>query len=234
MSCTWLVDGLSSMIAYESSDHERASLNRRALASIAAGRTIPAAEWLGGTRRRRGHPHLHDYAWLRQFQTQSWSLMEFFCGSGATPERRAAFQQIFHDPDLLKNPAKAFERHLGCALDELFAQWRAWVEEQGVGEHHPPSPDVAEYLTQGPLAKISAPETLPRDRVEAVRAWGERGYAFVAEQVIALLRGGDEELRAEAVYALECVSGLSLGSSAEAWEAWMEGVRGQRVGGQGS
>lgn len=236
VSCAWLVDGLSSLIAYEHSEHERATLNRRALAAIAARRTIPAAEWLAakptGRRRRHGHSDLHDYAWLRRCQTQSWSLMEFLCGCGATPERRAAFQQFFHDGDLQKHPAEAFERHFGCSLDGLFAQWRAWVEEQGMGEHRPPPPAVAEYLTQGPLAQITAAGTTRRARVEAIREWSERGYTIGAEQVIGLLRGDDEELRAEAVYALECASGLSLGLSPEAWEAWCERVRGQRVGRQ--
>ncbi|HEX7447977.1 MAG TPA: hypothetical protein VF306_10550 [Pirellulales bacterium] len=225
VSCAWLLDGLAGMIAYESSEHERASLNRRALAGIASGRTLPAEEWFAGapTRKRRSTGQLADlqtYAWFRQFQTQSRSLMEFVCGQGATPEWRAAFQQLFNDRDLQKHPAETFEHHFGCPIDELFAQWRAWVEQQGGGEHLPPSPQVAEYLTAGPLAKISAPETPRRDRIEAIREWGERGYLFGAEHVIALLRGDDEELRAEAVYALECVSGVSLGTTAESWEAW--------------
>lgn len=227
VSCAWLIDGLSGIIGYELSDHERGSLNRRALAGIAAGRTIPAAEWLAGIRRRHGRTDLQDYAWMRQCQTQSWSLMEFVAGCGATPERRAAFQQLFRDRDLLKNPAEIFERHFGCSLDELFAHWRARVEQQGVGEHHPPPPAVADYLTQGPLAQITAAGTTRRARVEAIREWGESGYVFGAEQVIGLLRGDDDEFREEAAYALECVSGLSLGSSAEPWEAWLAGVTGQ-------
>ncbi|HJT34601.1 MAG TPA: WD40 repeat domain-containing protein [Pirellulales bacterium] len=233
VSCAWLVDGLSNLIAYEKSEDERASLNRRALAGSAAGRTLPDVEWLAGkpTGRRRRHrldPDLQDYIWLRQFEAQSWSLMEFVCGCNATPERRAAFQQLFNDAELLKSPAEAFERHFGGSLDELFGQWRAWVEQQGVGEHHSPPQAVAEYLTQGPLAQITAAGTTRRARVEAIREWSERGYTIGAEQVIGLLRGDDEEFREEAIYALECVSGFSLGSSAEAWEAWAEGVRGQR------
>lgn len=232
VSCAWLVDGLSGMIAYGPSDHERASLSRRALGGIAAGRTIPAIDWLVRTptrrRRSRGHPDLHEYAWLRQFLTQSWSLMEFVCGHGATPDRRAAFRQLFNDPEIQKSPADAFERHFGYSLDELFTHWRRWVEEQGAGEHEPPSLPVAEYLTSYPLAKISAADTLRRDRVGAIREWGERGYAFGAEQIVGLLRGGDDEFIAEAVYALECVSGLSLGSSAECWQEWVAGVGAQR------
>ncbi len=216
----WLIDGLAGMIAYESSEHERASLNRRAMAGIAAGRTISAVEWFANTPARLWLKsvrckNLRNYVWLRQFQTQSRSLMEFLCGQGATPERRAAFQRLFHDPELQTRPGETFEQHFGCPIDELFAQWRAWVEQQGVGEHHPPPPHVAEYLAEEPLARILAADTRRRDRIEAIREWGERGYVFGAEQVVALLRGDDEELRAEALYALDCVSGLSLGTTAK-------------------
>lgn len=230
VSCAWLLDGLAGMIAYESSEHERASLNRRALAGSATGRTVPAEEWFAGApaRKRRStghHADLQTYAWFRQFQTQSRSLIEFVCGQGATPERGAAFQQMCNDRDLQKHPAETFEHHFGCPTDELFAQWRAWVEQQGAGEHLPPPPQVAAHLAAGPLAKISAPETPRRDRIEAIREWGERGYLFGAEHVVASLRGDDEELRAEAVYALECVSGMSLGTTAESWQAWAKQQR---------
>ncbi|HEX5446766.1 MAG TPA: hypothetical protein VFW87_23310 [Pirellulales bacterium] len=230
VSCAWLIDGLAGMIAYELSEHERASLNRRALAGIATGRTVSPGEWFAGApvgkrRRLSGDVNLETYAWFRQFQTQSHSLMEFLCGQGATPERRAAFQRLFHDPELQTRPGETFEQHFGCPIDELFAQWRAWVEQQGVGEHHPPPPHVAEYLAEEPLARILAADTRRRDRIEAIREWGERGYVFGAEQVVALLRGDDEELRAEALYALDCVSGLSLGTTAKSWEAWTKQQR---------
>lgn len=221
----WLLLGLPGTAVYENRDEALTKLNRRALAGIAAGRTIEPSDLLTGTLkqiwRKQNRPLDSDGGvWFRQFQTQAWSLMEFLCGHGATPQRREAFHRCFNDSHVRKRSAEILTRYFGCPVDDLFAQWRAWVEQQGGGEHLPPSPLVAEYLTAGPLAKISAPETPRRDRIEAIREWGERGYLFGAEHVIALLRGEDEELRAEAVYALECVSGVSLGTTAESWEAW--------------
>lgn len=221
----WVTQGLASMLSSDEQSDELDRLNRRLRAGRAAGRTIGAkafftATGLGNWRKHDSRAELEHFAWSDQFAAQAWSMVEFVCGRGATPERRQAFQHFFNDPARGKRPAQAIERHFGCSCDELFEHWQAWVSECGNGEHHPPPPDFAAYLIAGPITKIVAAETPRRERATAIRELGQYGYVLGADALVALLDREDEEMRAEAVWALECISGEVLGTSVAAWQDW--------------
>jgi DNA-directed RNA polymerase subunit RPC12/RpoP len=225
----WIEQGLIAALSDDDEHHELARLNRRVLAGVAAGRTIGATEFFGATvnqvwKKHGRHTSPQHFAWSHQFAAQAWSVMEFICGRGATPERREAFQGFFNDADRRKRPAQAIERHFGCSCDELLASWRGRVDGQGVGEHFPPPEHVAEHLLAGPIARLASPETLPGERVSAIRELGEQGYLLGADRLIAVLRDENEEVCAEATWALECISGQVLGSSPAVWEKWWEGL----------
>lgn len=225
----WIDQGLGAALARDDEDHELDRLHRRIAAARAAGRGIPAAEFFTNTSNRiwRKHaqcPQLDHFAWSNQFWAQSWSVIEYLCGRGSTPERRLAFQKFFDDADRRKRPARAIQRHFVCTFDELLAGWQAWADGQVTDEHHPPPERLAAYLTAGPIAKIASPETSPSERVIAIRELGEHGYLLGADRLIDLLHGANEEIRAEAVWALECISGKVLGWSATSWQAWWQSV----------
>jgi hypothetical protein len=224
----WMNQGLAAALSHDDEYHELARLNRRVMAGFAAGRTIGAAKFFGTTANRIWEKHtrheLDHFAWSNQFTAQAWSLMEFLCGRGATDERRRVFQTFFNDADRGKRPAQAIERHLGGSCEELLARWRKWVDGRGIGEHCPPPKHVADYLLAGPIARLGSGDTLPGDRVAAIRELGEQGYLLGADRLIGVLREDNEDLCAEAVWALECISGRVLGSSPSVWEQWWEGL----------
>ncbi|HVA50054.1 MAG TPA: WD40 repeat domain-containing protein [Pirellulales bacterium] len=225
----WIDQGLAAALSHDNEYHELARLQRRVLAGRASGRTIGAGEFLAGTVNRNWRKHLRHndlkhFAWSQQFAAQTWSVMEFLCGRGATPERRLAFQRFFNDPDRRKRPAEAFARHFDCPFEELLNRWQTWVDEQGTGEHYPPPAHLATYLMEGPIARLASTDTLPGERVTAIRELGEHGYLLGADRLIALLDGHDEELRREAVWSQEWISGQSLGSAIANWQAWWQGV----------
>jgi hypothetical protein len=221
----WIDHGLRMSLAHDDEDHELARLHRRVAAGRAAGRTFGSAELLTSSvnriwRRYDRHHDLSHFARANQFQAQAWSLAEFLCGRGATPDRRSAFQRFFNDPVARRRPVEAMARHFGYSHEELFAQWQRWAEEQVGDEHHPPPAHVAAYLSREVIAKIAAPDTLPGERVAAIRVLGEHGYLLGADRLVDLLRGDDDDIRAEAVWALECISGQVHGSSPANWEGW--------------
>lgn len=234
MTAGWIALGLVAALAHDNEHHELGRLNRRVLAGLASGRAIGAVELSLTTFERKWRKHTRrgsrdDFVWGNQFRSQAWSVTEFLCGRGATDERRLAFQRFFNDADRRKRPAAAIVRHFGCSFDEVLAQWQDWMEEQGIDGHYPPPPHLAQYLLQGPIAKVASRDTLAGERVAAIRELGEHGYLLGADALIALLHGDNDEIRAEAVWALECISGKVLGSSAAAWEKWFEGVAKEAV-----
>lgn len=223
----WLATGLAATVSHDdqSDDDDLGRLHRRVLAGRAGGRTIGSSEFLtstsaGNWRKHDRHAELEHFAWSNQFVAQAWSMVEFLCGRGATPDRRQAFQRFFNDADRDKRPAAAIERHFGCSFDELFERWQAWVAERGLGEHRPPPANLAAYLTSDPIAKVAAADTPRGERAAAIRELGQYGYLLGADALVDLLERQDENLRAEAIWALECISGEVLGTSAAAWQEW--------------
>lgn len=58
------------------------------------------------------------------------------------------------------------------------------------------------------------------------RVFGRRvlNHLWRPDRLTALLHGADDEVCAEAVWALECISGRVLGVSPAAWERWWDEV----------
>jgi WD40 repeat protein len=225
----WIFEGIASALAHDGDPGALARLNRRVLAGREAGRTIGAAELFGSGFLRNWWKHqrradLKHFAWSNLFSAQSWSMIEFVCGAGSTPERQLAFQRFFDDPDRRRQPRAAMTRHFGYGFDEFFAQWQAWVDDQGIGEHLPPAANVAGYLLAGPIAKVASPATPLGERIMAIRELGELGFLTGADALIALLGEDNQDCRREAVWALQCISGKALGSSAANWRAWWHSV----------
>jgi hypothetical protein len=225
----WIDQGLAAALSHDDEYQELARLNRRVMAGLAAGRTIGAVEFFTATTNRvwwkhMRHAELNHFAWGNQFAAQAWSVMEFVCGRGATPDRRQAFRACLTDAGRRRRPAEAIERHFCCSCDELLAKWRNWVESQGVGEHLLPPKHIADHLLAEPIARLDSPDALPGERVSAIRELGEGGYLLGADRLIAALHGDNPEIAAEAVWALESISGQVLGSSSGVWEEWWAGV----------
>ncbi|HVA47353.1 MAG TPA: hypothetical protein VNH11_13370 [Pirellulales bacterium] len=226
----WLTNGLVSALARDDGDDELAArLGRRMKAALLAGRVMEPRELFDRHTartirrvRRRGDRALH--AWVIQYNTQAWSLVEFLCGRGSTPDRRSAFQKFWHDPTRRRSAAAALARQYGMNVDRLVADWRASIERQPPGEHQPPPPHLAAWMLREPLATVAEATALRRDRIVAVRILGELGFALGAERLIEVLHGGDPLLSEEAGWALECISGEVRGPSAAGWQAWWQSL----------
>lgn len=225
----WLAYGLVAALARDDGDGELARFTRRTRAALRSGRVIEPHEIFDRRTnrtirrvRRRGDRALH--AWVMQYHTQAWSLIEFLCGRGSTPDRLAAFRRFWNDAARRRDAGATLARHYGTSVDELFREWRAWLERQPAGEHQPPPPHLAAWMLRGPLATVADAAAVRRDRIVATRILGELGFAFGADHLIELLRGDDPLLREEAVWALECISGEVRGASPVEWDAWWQSV----------
>ena len=53
---------------------------------------------------------------------------------------------------------------------------------------------------------------------------GQNGFGLGADSLIGLLRNGREAPKKELIWALESISGLTLGDDPDGWAAWWEGV----------
>lgn len=87
------------------------------------------------------------------------------------------------------------------------------MREQGVGEH-------AQALLNGPVATIKHQEASADDRACAIRLLGSEGFTIGAEALIDIVRRGPSDLAAEAVWALESISGQPFGADADRWVTW--------------
>lgn len=222
----WLNSGLARVVAHTGNPQRLARLNRRVLADLAAGRTLDAQAFFARMPRIvfcLKFPAERDFAAVAKAaaaEAQIHSFMEFLCGAGSTPERRAAFQKFLADPRRRKRQAEALVVHFGCSPEKLLDDWRRWVEQLGVGEHVPPPAEYAEVLASGPVATIKNEQAPLIERLRAIRRLGREGFAVGVDALVDVLRRGPEELAAEATWALEAISGLPLGADVARWEAW--------------
>ena len=233
---TWLNRGLSYVVAHAGNSERFARLNRRVLADIAARRVLDAKAFFARLPRivlRFKLPTERDFAAVANEaarEAQYHSFMEFLCGAGATHERRRAFQNFLADPRRRKRQEEAIVVHFGCSPERLLEEWRAWVEQVGVGEHAAPTEEYAALLASGPIATIENDEAAPIERIRAIRRLAREGFAVGAEELVGIVRRGPEELVPEAIWALEAISGRPLGGDVAAWEAWLDGLPAEAVG----
>lgn len=221
----WLFLGLSSAIANIPNPDELARLNRHMLSALAAKRTLDAQKFFAKS------------PWIRFFNAfsvneqslfaktaaeggQYWSVTEFLCGAGSTPERRLAFQRFLVDPRRQNRQDEALVANFGCLPEKLLEDWRQWVEQLGVGQHVPPPAEYAEVLARGPVATIENEQAPQIERLRAIRRLGREGFVVGVNALIDILRRGPEDLTVEAVWALEAISAQPLGADVAAWEAW--------------
>ncbi len=61
-----------------------------------------------------------------------------------------------------------------------------------------------------------------RDRIRAIRGWGNAGYVLGSDALIDLLREPGDLPKAEIVWALSMVSGMAFGDEPERWLAWWD------------
>lgn len=231
----WLNGGLAHVVAHEGDAARLARQNRRVLADLAARRTLDAKAFFAPLPRIVWNlklPAERDLAAVARHaarEAQQHSFMEFLCGGGATPERRLAFQRFLADPRRQKRQDEALVASFGCSPETLLDDWRQWVEQLGVGQHVPPPAEYAEVLASGPVAKIENEQAPLIERLRAVRRLGREGFTIGVDALIGVLRHGPEDLAAEAVWALEAISGRPLGADVAAWEAWRESLPGEAV-----
>ena len=169
-------------------------------------------------------PTTISFTKLSQWSPQSWSVGEYLVGGESTEEHRARSVAFLNDLNSSDRQEEVFERHFGYRYDRLLEDWRKWVLDHGEGTHGPPAAAIRDVLINELIPTIRNSQANEFERIHAVRMMGMEGYAMGADTLIDLLRTGGEIPREELVWALESISGLTLGDDPEAWTAWWEGV----------
>ncbi|HVC93283.1 MAG TPA: hypothetical protein VND64_06305 [Pirellulales bacterium] len=221
----WLSVGLVYHLSRDEQPGHSAMLNRGPLAAMARGALVPWEPWFLGTPTKLWWKHgagdtLKSFSFWHLFNWQSISLVEFLIGGGAPPQRKAAFGPLFDDPELHRIPEQAFERHYGIPLERMLVEWRLWIESRGAGSHEPPPAPLCDASRRGALATLASGEATLQDRIAAIRGLGGGGYPLGADELITIVREGPDELREEAVWALETISGHAWGRDVNRWEQW--------------
>jgi hypothetical protein len=226
----WIQAGVANLIACGGDADERARLNRKMLASLAAGTVIGPA----------GLFHADPRAWLRllrdwqdlasfmkytQLVLQSNSVVEFLAGAHAPEVRRQQFRGFLGEVKPGVAQEAVFESHFGHGYAALFEEWKAWVLDQGVGIHRPPPERVRQALLERLIPLVRDREADPLDRIHAIRDMGKAGHALGADALIEVLSSDHHVPAEEAIWSLEAISGLALGDDSRRWsDQWLAGL----------
>jgi hypothetical protein len=167
---------------------------------------------------------LANFKTYTQFAGQSWSVLEYLCGSEAPEDRRERFRSFLQELEPRVPAEQVFERNFGYSLETLLGTWRRWVSDHGIGSHEPPPPHVRDDLSLGVIPVIQDPRANPLERVQAIRELGRAGYVLGADALIELLAADDQVPRDEVVWSLEAISGHAAGADSKRWEAWWDGL----------
>jgi hypothetical protein len=222
---TWLQQGITNSLAAGGDAGPLARLNRKILVSIARGTTLSPDDLFSPPKNKliKLVTHIADhakFAKLRQFNAQAWSLVEYLAGPTSTGDRREHFRAFVKDRQLRRGGEAVFESHFGFGYERLFEGWREWVRGRGVGTHEPPPPRDRDALIGRIIPLATDPGARIMDRIEAIRGMGTAGYVLGADALIDVLRDPGEVPREEVVWALESISGLTLGDDPDGWERW--------------
>lgn len=225
----WLSFGVASMVASGGDAAERRRLNRKMLASIARGNDLGAAELFEVSPRSlvrivRDWQDRSSFARYQQLTAQSWSVVEFLGGPGASEDRRARFRQFLSELGPGNPAGEVFNRHFGQGFDRLLDDWRTWVKGAGLGDQLPPPPHVRTLLEERVLPIVRNSAAPATQRIQAVRELGRTGYAFGADALIELLKYESGVSADEVLWSLESISGRVLGSDPHAWQEWWDGL----------
>jgi hypothetical protein len=225
----WLREAVAHLLSSSGDGRQLARLNRRMLASIRRARTLESALLFQVKEQALVKPAQswadHDsFMKLSQWSPQSWSVGEYLFGGDSTEDRRARSVGFLKDLKPDERQEAEFERHFGHGFDRLLDDWRDWVLEHGEGTHAPPPPAIRDALNRELIPTIQNRQAPLLDRTHAVRIMGGEGYAAGADTLIDLVRTGSEIPREELVWALESISGLTLGDDADAWTNWWQSL----------
>ena len=222
---SWLQQGIANSLAAGGDAGPLARLNRKVLVSIARGTTLGPDDLFTPSKRKltrlvTGIPDHARFAKARQFNAQAWSLVEYLAGPTSTGDRREHFRAFVKDRQLRRGGEAVFEIHFGFGYERLLEGWREWVRGRGVGTHEPPPPRDHDALLDRVIPLAADPGARIMDRIEAIRGMGAAGYVLGADALIDVLRDPGEVPREEVVWALESISGLTLGDDPDGWERW--------------
>jgi len=225
----WLREAVAHVLAAGGDAPELARLNRRMLGSLRSGRALGATDLFQVKENALVKPVRnwanHDsFTKLSQWSPQSWSLGEYLFGGESSAERRARSVAFLKDLKANDRQEEVFERHFGHGYDRLLEDWRSWVIDHGEGAHGPPPPRIRDVLINELIPTIQNSQANELARIHAVRTMGGEGYTVGADTLIGLLRSGGEIPREELVWALESISGLTLGDDPEAWIMWWQSL----------
>jgi hypothetical protein len=235
---SWLQQGVGNSLAAGGDAGPLGRLNRKVLVSIAKGTTLGPDDLFTPSKRKlnrlvvTGIPDHARFAKARQFAAQAWSLVEYLAGPTSTGDRREHFRAFVKDRQLRRGGEAVFEGHFGFGYERLLEGWREWVRARGVGTHEPPPPRHRDALLDRVIPLAADPGARIMDRIEAIRSLGWAGYVLGADTLIDVLRDPGEVPREEVVWALESISGLTLGDDPDAWEPWWNALPAEvRAGG---
>jgi hypothetical protein len=225
----WLREAVAHVLAARGDAQELDRLGRRMLGSLRTGHTLTAAQLFQVPEKTLVKPGRDwadraSFTKLSQWSPQSWSLGEYLFGGQSTNERRARSVAFLEDLKSSDRQEEVFERHFGFSYERLLEDWSRWVLDHGEGTHGPPPARVEDALVREVIPMIRNSQAQVTDRVHAVRMMGAEGYALGSDTLIGLLRAGSEIPGDELVWALESISGLTLGRDPEAWARWWEGL----------
>ncbi|HZN35244.1 MAG TPA: hypothetical protein VFB80_15555, partial [Pirellulaceae bacterium] len=117
------------------------------------------------------------------------------------------------------DPLATMKQAAGLSLDELLAEWRAWLDSADTTYDSPSSERQAQLQTL--IVRQILDRSQPAlDRAKAARNLGGTSFVGAAGSLISLLSDPRCEFRGEVVDALENLSGLPLGDDLVAWQAW--------------
>ena len=225
----WLQSGIRHSLSWGPGVDARVHLNRSMKVALSSGTVLGAAELFPPIpvrellRQLRAQSDHASFARLAQFRSQGWSVFEFLAGPEAPPDRLGKFRSFLSDLKATGSQEAAFERHFGHGFEALLEDWRAWVLEQSLGNDPIPPREIRAAILERVVPTIRDRSKKAQDRIQAMRALGSAGYAVGADTLIDVLEEGDERFIPTTTWALESISGLTLGNDANRWAEWWFG-----------
>ncbi len=221
----WLTWGMQRCLGADDEEDCRRARNRRIPLWLATGKTLGAEQLFDETgpallRKMRNEQNLDAFDYVARFGDQSCSLVEYLLDaqdSGIRPERFRAFVDELRRRD---DYQAVFERHFGFGWGQLLDDWSRWARAQNVATTEPIAPEVRQTMEERliPLVRDSG---RPADkRITAIRSIGLKGAVSGADALIDLLRGENPDLRKEALWALQVISGEPHTEDVGFWEDW--------------
>jgi hypothetical protein len=158
---------------------------------------------------------------LTQRRAQAWSLAAYL----AEPERREQLRKLAREWRKTDRLDEALPRLIGRTPAQLLADWNDWLRlwgESGERERYllPPA-HLRDLLLQEIIPFVRDRRQSLQDRITAVRDMGQQGYLLGCDTLIEQLGEGDD-LRREAAWALEAISGRTLGDDSRRWRQWWD------------